>query len=85
MVMDRLRAIDRVAYMRFASVYRDFADIESFKQEVEALQDALEREVPSPQLPLIPEDPPARRRRGRRPRATPGMPMDLGGEPPPTS
>ena len=85
MVMERLRTMDRVAYIRFASVYRDFADIESFKQEVEALQEALEREVPSPQLPLIPEDPPARRRRGRRPRATPGMPMDLGGETPQTS
>ena len=77
MAMERLRAIDRVAYIRFASVYRNFADVESFKQEVEALQEALEREVPSPQLPLIPEDPPAPRRRGRRPRAAPGMPMDL--------
>ena len=85
MVMERLRALDRVAYMRFASVYRDFADIESFKEEVEALQEALEREVPSPQLPLIPDEPPARRRRGRRPRVAPGMPMDLGGETTPTS
>ena len=78
MVMERLKDMDRVAYIRFASVYRDFADIESFKQEVEALQEALEREVPSPQLPLIPDDRPAPRRRGRRPRAAQGMPMDLG-------
>lgn len=78
MVMERLRDMDRVAYIRFASVYRDFADIESFKQEVEALQEALEREVPSPQLPLIPDDPPAPKRRGRRPRAAQGLPMDLG-------
>ena len=85
MVMVRLRALDRVAYMRFASVYRDFADIESFKEEVEALQEALEREVPSPQLPLIPDEQPPRRRRGRRPRAAPGMPMDLDGETTPTS
>ncbi len=85
MVMERLRALDRVAYMRFASVYRDFADIESFKEEVEALQEALEREVPSPQLPLIPDEPPARRRRGRRPRVAPGMPMDLGNETTPGS
>ena len=83
--MERLRAMDRVAYIRYASVYRDFADIESFKEEVEALQEALEREVPSPQLPLIPDEPPARRRRGRRPRATPGIPMDLGSETTPTS
>jgi transcriptional repressor NrdR len=79
MVMERLRVLDRVAYIRFASVYRDFADIESFKEEVEALQEALEREIPSPQLPLMPEEPSPRRRRGRRPRATPGMPMDMGG------
>ena len=78
MVMERLKDMDRVAYIRFASVYRDFADIESFKQEVEALQEALEREVPSPQLPLIPDDPPAPKRRGRRPRAVQGIPMDLG-------
>ncbi len=78
MVMDRLRGLDRVAYIRYASVYRDFADIESFKQEVEALQEALEHHVPSPQLPLIPEELPAqRRRRGRRPKNAPGIPMDL--------
>ncbi|MBI4282365.1 MAG: transcriptional repressor NrdR [Chloroflexi bacterium] len=79
MVMERLRALDRVAYIRFASVYRDFADIESFKQEVEALQDALQREVPGPQLPLMPEEPAAPRRRGRRPRIAPALPMNLGG------
>ena len=78
MVMERLRVLDRVAYIRFASVYRDFADIESFKQEVEALQDALQREIPSPQLPLMPEEPAAPRRRGRRPRIAPGLPMNLG-------
>ena len=39
LVMDRLRNLDRVAYIRFASVYRDFRDIESFKEEVEALLD----------------------------------------------
>lgn len=79
MAMERLRGLDRVAYIRFASVYRDFADIESFKTEVEALQEALERHVPDPQLPLMPEQPSPRPRRGRRPRPTPGMPMDMGG------
>ncbi|MBF8268236.1 MAG: ATP-cone domain protein [Dehalococcoidia bacterium] len=79
MAMERLRVLDRVAYIRFASVYRDFADIESFKQEVEALQEALERQVPGPQLPLMPEEPSSPRRRGRRPRPAPGIPMDLGG------
>ena len=37
MVMDRLRAIDEVAYVRFASVYKQFKDIESFKEELEKL------------------------------------------------
>jgi len=77
MVMERLRGMDRVAYIRFASVYRDFADIESFKEEVEALQHALEREVPGPQLPLIPEESHRHRRRVRRIRKLPGLPMDM--------
>lgn len=34
MVMERLRAIDDVAYVRFASVYRKFEDIETFRQEI---------------------------------------------------
>ena len=34
-VMDRLKKLDKVAYVRFASVYRDFTDVESFTREVE--------------------------------------------------
>lgn len=34
MVMDRLSRLDEVAYVRFASVYRQFADIQSFMDEV---------------------------------------------------
>ena len=40
LVMERLRELDRVAYIRFASVYRDFDDIQSFKQEIDALLDS---------------------------------------------
>ena len=36
--MARLRNLDQVAYIRFASVYRSFADVESFQQEVVQLQ-----------------------------------------------
>lgn len=36
-IMNRLRAFDKVAYIRFASVYRSFEDVESFKKEVEGL------------------------------------------------
>jgi hypothetical protein len=61
MVMDRLKNLDRVAYIRYASVYTDFQDIDSFEQAVKDL-----REDP-PQLPL-PEAPitPVRRRRQRK-------------------
>ena len=37
MVMNHLRKLDRVAYIRYASVYRDFADVETFKEEVDSL------------------------------------------------
>jgi transcriptional repressor NrdR len=38
-VMDRLRKLDEVAYIRFASVYRQFKDIESFRQELQKFLD----------------------------------------------
>jgi transcriptional repressor NrdR len=36
-VMGRLKALDKVAYVRFASVYRDFKDVLEFKKELETL------------------------------------------------
>ena len=36
-VMESLKRIDKVAYIRFASVYRSFHDVESFQTEVAAL------------------------------------------------
>lgn len=38
MVMDALRQLDQVAYVRFASVYRDFEDIDAFKEEISKLK-----------------------------------------------
>ena len=38
-VMERLRKLDRVAYIRYASVYRDFTDIESFERVVKDLRE----------------------------------------------
>ena len=35
MVMDRLRDLDEVAYIRFASVYREFMDLQQVKREIE--------------------------------------------------
>ena len=40
MVLDRLKSLDRVAYLRFASVYKDFEDVERFATEVSILDDA---------------------------------------------
>lgn len=37
LVMEQLRGIDQVAYVRFASVYRQFRDIQSFLDELESL------------------------------------------------
>ena len=37
LVMKELRKVDKVAFIRFASVYRDFADISDFKQEIRSL------------------------------------------------
>ena len=40
LLMERLRALDKIAYVRFASVYRDFQDVEAFLAE---LKDLLQR------------------------------------------
>ncbi len=37
MIMERLRVIDEVAYVRFASVYRKFEDIETFMEEIRSM------------------------------------------------
>jgi transcriptional repressor NrdR len=39
-VLARLRALDEVAYLRFASVYKDFQDAADFEKEVAALESA---------------------------------------------
>jgi transcriptional repressor NrdR len=42
LVMDRLKSLDKIAYVRFASVYRDFQDVEAFLNE---LKDLLQRKA----------------------------------------
>ena len=70
MVSGRLRELDTVAYIRFASVYREYADLAALKQAVDKLiadQTRVPR-VPVAQLPLLPQDEPessVRRRPGR--------------------
>ena len=79
LVMERLRDLDRVAYIRFASVYRDFRDIESFKQEIDALLESRDSASGTDnQLSLLDDDAvrvPKRRRRGRKPKTPPAGPV----------
>ena len=79
MVITRLRELDRVAYIRFSSVYRDFDDLEEFTREIGALQAAMReaqetKAEAAGQLSLLPDElaltTRPRPRRGRRPRAT---------------
>jgi transcriptional repressor NrdR len=44
MVMERLRQIDGVAYVRFASVYRRFDDVDRMAEEIAALKQAIRRD-----------------------------------------
>lgn len=37
-ILEKLRDLDEVAYIRFASVYRDFSDIESFSREIKQMK-----------------------------------------------
>ncbi len=43
-VMDALRELDEVAYVRFASVYRSFQDVNAFREEIERMENRGESE-----------------------------------------
>ncbi|MGH8398333.1 MAG: transcriptional regulator NrdR [Gammaproteobacteria bacterium] len=56
-VMEELKALDEVAYVRFASVYRSFEDANEFREEVERLKEEVIREaMKREQMPLLPEE-----------------------------
>lgn len=57
LVMEALRGLDQVAYVRFASVYRSFEDVKAFLEEIERLENDLPPGVREQQLTLIPVDP----------------------------
>jgi len=67
--MERLRDLDDVAYIRFASVYRAFRDVEDLKEELASLERDRTPATSSQQLPLLPTEalegarPPRRRAR----------------------
>ena len=52
-VMESLRVIDEVAYVRYASVYRRFEDVSAFADEVERLRHAKDRSDDADQLSLL--------------------------------
>ncbi len=57
MVMEGLKNLDHVAYIRFASVYREFTDITALKREVDTLLSAEAKvSQPTSQLPLLTDD-----------------------------
>jgi len=66
MCVERLKILDRVAYIRFASVYRDFKDVDSFTKEVEALTHPESNNGTKSQLRLIEDDVPRLAQRNRR-------------------
>lgn len=54
MVMERLKSLDHIAYIRFASVYREFTDITTLKEVVDALASGEAGiSPPTNQLPLL--------------------------------
>jgi transcriptional repressor NrdR len=59
LVMEELRQLDEVAYVRFASVYRQFEDVEAFHHEIERLRSAR---APAP----APKPPPRESKRAAR-------------------
>ena len=58
LVMEALRGLDQVAYVRFASVYRSFEDVKAFLEEIERLENDLPPGVREQQLALIPAERP---------------------------
>ncbi|WJW76217.1 transcriptional regulator NrdR [Thiohalobacter sp. IOR34] len=55
-IMQELRSLDQVAYVRFASVYRSFQDVNAFREEIERLEREPTPEERRDQIPLIPDD-----------------------------
>ena len=56
LVMEELRDLDQVAYVRFASVYRSFQDVNAFEEEIERLKSAPSPELKKRQHSLLPDD-----------------------------
>lgn len=56
-VMEELHELDQVAYVRFASVYRSFQDVNAFREEIERLEKRpLEEALKKHQISLLPDE-----------------------------
>jgi len=55
-VMDELRDLDHVGYVRFASVYRSFEDVNAFREEIERLEKAPTAEQRRNQMNLLDDE-----------------------------
>lgn len=56
LVMEELRDLDQVAYVRFASVYRSFEDVSAFQEEIEKLKSVPSPEMKRKQKSLLPDE-----------------------------
>lgn len=57
LVMEELRDLDEVAYVRFASVYRSFQDVTEFQDEIRRLREMTDADERRDQMSLLPETP----------------------------
>ena len=55
-VMAELRELDDVAYVRFASVYLSFQDVQAFREEIDQLEKRVSSKDSKNQIPLLPDD-----------------------------
>ncbi len=56
LVMEELRELDEVAFVRFASVYRSFQDVTEFQEEINRLRELTDQERRRNQLSLLPDE-----------------------------
>jgi transcriptional repressor NrdR len=61
LVMEELRSLDEVAYVRFASVYRSFQDVTEFQDEIKRLQEISGSAANREQMSLLPDLPDKKR------------------------
>jgi len=56
LVMEELRGLDEVAFVRFASIYRSFQDVTEFQDEIERLKTSPDARGRKEQMSLLPDD-----------------------------